>query len=93
MMTSFLFLGQLSFTTVCFCCELSEEVIVFFTHVSSCLFFCVKKLKKRNYANACFFHCIPLYPFLSFSLLVPGKCCNWLEKYWSVKEESYSEKV
>ncbi len=55
MMTSFLFLGQLSFTTVCFCCELSEEVIVFFTHVSSCLFFCVKKLKKRNYANACFF--------------------------------------
>ncbi len=92
MMTSFLFLGQLSFTTVCFCCELSEEVIVFFTH-TTCLFFLCQKIQKEKLCKCLLFHCIPLYPFLSFSLLVPGKCCNWLEKYWSVKEESFSEKV
>ncbi len=91
MMTEYLFLGQLSFTTVCFCCELSEEVIVFFTH-TTCLSFCVRNSKREITQMFVFFHCIPLHPFLSFSLLVPGESCNWL-KYWSVKEEIYSEKV
>ncbi len=66
MMTSFLFLGQLSFTTVCFCCELSEEVIVFSHTLRACLF--VSKNSKREIMQMLVFFIAYLSTLFSLSL-------------------------
>lgn len=65
MMTEYLFWGQLSFTTVCFCCELSEEVIVFFTH-TTCLSFCVRNSKREIKQMFFFFSLHTSPPFSLF---------------------------